>query len=60
MDSCTLALKASECSAAPCIFLIRLAGTLPGRKPGMRTCGATFFTSASIRAAISFAGIFKV
>jgi hypothetical protein len=39
---------------------MRLAGTLPGRKPGMRICGATDFTSASMRAMMSLAAIVSV
>jgi len=53
-------LSASAWSASPCIFLTRLAGTLPGRKPGMRMRGAIFFTSRSIRASISLAAMVSV
>ena len=55
--SCTASCSASASSAGPCILRIRLAGTLPGRKPGMRTCGATFFSSTSTRASMSLAGM---
>jgi hypothetical protein len=55
--SWTALFRASCSSAAPCIFLTRLGGTLPGRKPGIRICGATLRNSPSTRASISFLGM---
>ena len=49
--------SASPRSASPCILRMRLGGTLPGRKPGIRTCGAIRFTSCSTRASMSLAGM---
>ena len=42
---------------SPCILRMRFGGTLPGRKPGMRICGAMRFTSCSTRASMSSAGM---
>ena len=49
--------SASPRRLSPCILRIRLGGTLPGRKPGMRICGARRFTSCSTRASMSSAGM---